>query len=158
MNQPNSPKQQEQLKISAFYRCMRWHFKHPDKYLTPHACYDLIIIWKEKKQTENAESGDFWFRGMNGQRRPRSACADSGQDLRHPFTESRHTVGLSGQKRPQSRNVRSLLKVPNKIRMTHYENTPIQIYWKYFTTKKGNFLDEKFWYFFYISAQKHRLW
>ena len=29
----------------------------------------------------------------------------------------------------------------------HYKNTPIQIYW-IFTTKKGKFSDEKFWFFF----------
>ena len=34
----------------------------------------------------------------------------------------------------------------------HYENTPIQIYWKFYYKKKGKFSDKKFWYF-HIYAQ-----
>ena len=39
----------------------------------------------------------------------------------------------------------------------HYENTPIQIYWKLYNQKKRKFSDKKFWYFSYFCS-KHRLW
>ena len=35
---------------------------------------------------------------------------------------------------------------------THYENMPVQIYWK-FTVKNENFQIKKVWYFFHISSQ-----
>ena len=35
---------------------------------------------------------------------------------------------------------------------THYENMPIQIYWKFYHQKKWKFSDKKLWYF-PISAQ-----
>ena len=38
------------------------------------------------------------------------------------------------------------------LRSSHYENTPIQIYWKFYHQKKGKFSDEYF-YIFHISAQ-----
>ena len=39
----------------------------------------------------------------------------------------------------------------------HYENMPVQIYWKFYTTKKWKFSDKKFWYFSYFCS-KHWLW
>ena len=39
----------------------------------------------------------------------------------------------------------------------HYENTPIQLYWKFYHQKKWKFSDKKFWYFSYFCT-KHRLW
>ena len=39
----------------------------------------------------------------------------------------------------------------------HYENMPIQIYWKFFPTKEWKFSDKNFWYFSYFCS-KHRLW
>ena len=39
----------------------------------------------------------------------------------------------------------------------HYENMPIQIYWKFYNKKKGKFSDKKFWYVSYFCS-KHRLW
>ena len=41
-------------------------------------------------------------------------------------------------------------------REAHYENTPIQIYWKKFNQNKGNFSAKNFWYFSY-TCSKHRL-
>ena len=39
----------------------------------------------------------------------------------------------------------------------HYENTPIQIYWKFYHQKKVNF-QIKIWFFFSYFCSKHRLW
>ena len=39
------------------------------------------------------------------------------------------------------------------LNRTHYENMPIQIYWKFYHKKKWKFSDKKILYFFYISAQ-----
>ena len=52
-----------------------------------------------------------------------------------------------------------LTKLVDKIVMKiyHYENTPIQIYWNFHLQKQKMFR-QKIWYFFHISAQKHRLW
>ena len=41
--------------------------------------------------------------------------------------------------------------------LVHYENKPIQIYWKIYHQKKWKFSDKNF-DIFHISAQKHRLW
>ena len=42
------------------------------------------------------------------------------------------------------------------VLITHCENTPIQIYWKFYN-KKGKFSDKKIWYFSFVCS-KHRLW
>ena len=42
-------------------------------------------------------------------------------------------------------------------RNIHYENTLIQIYWKFYYQKKRKFSDKKFCYFSYFCS-KHRLW
>ena len=39
----------------------------------------------------------------------------------------------------------------------HYENMPIQIYWKFYHKKKMKIFSKKFWYFSYFCS-KHRLW
>ena len=50
-------------------------------------------------------------------------------------------------------------KLPSRFLtlLPHYENTPIQIYWKYCNQKWKIFIKKKFWYFSY-SCSKHRLW
>ena len=48
------------------------------------------------------------------------------------------------------------VNVRSKYRM-HYENTPIQIYWKVYRKKKKKKSDKKIWYFSYFYS-KHRLW
>ena len=50
--------------------------------------------------------------------------------------------------------VQSQITVPHG---THYENMPIQIYWKFQHQTNENFQIKKFWYFSYFCS-KHRLW
>ena len=45
-----------------------------------------------------------------------------------------------------------LIIISQRHRSAHYENMPIQIYWEFYH-QKWKFSDEKFWYFFLISAQ-----
>ena len=47
--------------------------------------------------------------------------------------------------------------ISTTIKRCHYENTPIQIYWKFYFQKTENF-QTKISDIFHISAQKHRLW
>ena len=47
--------------------------------------------------------------------------------------------------------------ITTSLWMRHYENRPIQIYWKFYNQKKGKFSDKNFWYFSYFIS-KHRLW
>ena len=48
--------------------------------------------------------------------------------------------------------------IAQSLTATHYENTSIQIYWKFHQQKKKwKFADTKFWYFSYFYS-KHRLW
>ena len=44
-----------------------------------------------------------------------------------------------------------------KYMMPHYENTPIQIYWKFYRQKTKVLRLKKIWYFSYFCT-KHRLW
>ena len=72
--------------------------------------------------------------------------------------------GYCGQKSSYQTVYRYLICICNDRRCTennkyfilHYENTPIQNYWK-FHHQKLNVFRKKFWYFSYFYS-KHRLW
>ena len=52
--------------------------------------------------------------------------------------------------------MRALIRLYKSTGWSHYENTPIQIYWK-FCHQKMKISDKKFWHFSYFCS-KHRLW
>ena len=57
----------------------------------------------------------------------------------------------------QNEQAKRELRKEEALQQKHYENTPIQIYWKFYHQKKWKFSDKNSDNF-HISAQKHRLW
>ena len=60
---------------------------------------------------------------------------------------TRSRLYMNGYKTPKGS-----IWIAQHFRLSHYENTPIQIYWKFYNQKKEKFSD-KIFNIFHISAQ-----